>query len=380
MREYNDERHGDILVTDHVLALLEKDRREACPQRTPPWYKKRNDHVTASLMATVCGANNYENRASALRRKLGVEKPFTGNEATEHGNKYEMEAILKYEALSGEKCLEFGLLESINPGEEYLAGSPDGITASGRLIEVKCPWRRVPTSVVPEMYIYQVQFLMHTLHLADCDFIQYVPEGFWSSETLIVTRVVRDDYFWQAKAPVLRRFWDEVLETRVQRASNIIEETNLKAEEKADKEAGSLLMSDLLSTTPTRIVIPPDDEDLKKAAKAAAEDGDDDSSSDSEGETPWARYANLGKKLRAAAAKKRKASGRKQKPVACLIGGDVCDDQRLRKSKVVSVQIDSSAFAGGSKRRKRVFDCPFNDEDDADAPAGEKFASCAIAL
>jgi len=211
---YEHERHGPIVVTPHVHMLIEKDRREACPQRTPPWYKKRNEHLTASAMATACGGNPYENKMSLLKKKTGNGAPFKGNHMTEHGNKYEHVALEKYEALTGEKVVEFGLLESINPGEEYLAGSPDGITASGRLIEIKCPFRRVPTDSVPEHYKYQLQFLMQILDLPICDFIQLVPETHWTSETFIITVVKRDPYWWKQKVPMIRRFWDEVLEVR----------------------------------------------------------------------------------------------------------------------------------------------------------------------
>lgn len=224
MYTIEDERHGEITVTKHVYDLVIKDRKEACAQRTPEWYAKRMNHVTASMMATVCNANPYESRSSAVKRKTGVERPFTGNAATEHGNKYEMEAILKYEKLTGAKCLEFGLLESLNENEEFLAGSPDGITSTGRLIEVKCPYRRTPTEKVPNHYLYQIQFLMHTLKLKDCDFIQYVPQGIWTGETFIVTRVKYDPYFWYAKFPILRSFWDEVIEIREYKANNEIKE------------------------------------------------------------------------------------------------------------------------------------------------------------
>ena len=122
MHEIVDPRHGKIHVTNHVYMLIEKEKKEACPQRTPVWYQKRNNHVTASMMASACNANPYDSRSSALKKKTGASKPFTGNAATEHGNKYEFEAIEKYEGVTGQKCLEFGLLESLNPAEDFLAG------------------------------------------------------------------------------------------------------------------------------------------------------------------------------------------------------------------------------------------------------------------
>ena len=122
MRRVVDPRHGEISVTTHVYNLIQKDKEEWCPQRTPPWYAKRNLHVTASMMASVCNDNPYDSRASAVKKKTGAAKPFTGNAATAHGNFYEQEAIEKYEAATGQKALEFGLLESMNEGEEFLAG------------------------------------------------------------------------------------------------------------------------------------------------------------------------------------------------------------------------------------------------------------------
>ncbi len=243
-----DERHGEIQVTKHVHDLIEKNNLEACPQRTPEWYLKRNNHVTASLMATICGANPYEKRTAALQKKTGLGKPFTGNAATAHGNKYEMEAILKYEALTNNKCLEFGLLESLNDGEEFLAGSPDGITATGFLIEVKCPYRRKPTNEIPEHYRFQIQFLMHTLRLPFCDFIQYVPEAPMITEIFIVTREKYNPYFWKQHFPALRRFWDDVLDLR-----KIMEKNTIEQDE--DSDSGELTLDDVIgmkNATPSK--------------------------------------------------------------------------------------------------------------------------------
>lgn len=41
----------------------------------------------------------------------------------------------------------------------WLAGSPDGITASGKLLEVKCPMSRpIGDGTVPDYYLAQVAF------------------------------------------------------------------------------------------------------------------------------------------------------------------------------------------------------------------------------
>lgn len=231
MQEVDVPRHGRIKVTQHVYNLILKDQRERCPQRTPEWLEKRRGHITASQMAAVCNANPYETRSSALKKKVGVEKPFKGNVATEHGNKYEPVAIDLYEKRTKQKCLEFGLLESLNEGEDFLAGSPDGITASGLLIEVKCPLYRKPSHEIPSYYRYQIQFLMHILHLQECDFIQYVPATMFTEEVFIVTREKYNPYFWYENEPSLRSFWNEVCRIRKLQDNNIIQEERDDEEE-----------------------------------------------------------------------------------------------------------------------------------------------------
>jgi putative phage-type endonuclease len=215
------DRHGEIHVKPFVKALVEKDRAEACPQRTPIWYKKRREHLTASSIASAVGENPYEKRQTAIRKKVGFGPGFTGNVATEHGNKYEDVAIELYEKKTKERVISVGLLESIKNthlGEDvdtsFLAGSPDGITASGKLIEVKCPYRRKPNGEVPSHYVHQIQTLMHILDIPTCDFIEYVPSGTWTNEVFIVVHVPRCDIFWATNFIKLQRFWADVVSIR----------------------------------------------------------------------------------------------------------------------------------------------------------------------
>lgn len=229
----DDERHGRVRLTPHVHYLYERDRRSYVPQRTPEWYARRRAHLTASQVSSACGENPYETSRTALMRKVGTEPDFQGNAATEHGNKYEDVAIAKYEKLTGRKVISFGLMESLNEREEWLAGSPDGITTCGRLIEVKCPYRRIPNGEVPKHYVHQIQTLMHILKIEVCDFIEFVPEGIWQEEILSIVEVRRDHYFWWRIFPKLVRFWSEVEQKRAAGAEALQEELLREEEHKA---------------------------------------------------------------------------------------------------------------------------------------------------
>lgn len=211
-------KHGNVWVSGHVKMLLDKDKEETFPQKTPEWYAQRKKYLTASTIGSICGVNRYESRDEAMRNKLDERldrrSAFTGNKATEHGNRNEPIAIELYEKNTNEKVFAFGLLQSLKVGEEFIAGSPDGITASGRLIEVKCPMYRKPNGTVPEHYMYQVQTLLHILDLKVCDYIEYVPG--WD-QTLSIVVIVRDDVLWSdTMFPKISKFNQELIE-RIER-------------------------------------------------------------------------------------------------------------------------------------------------------------------
>ena len=119
----------------NVEKLLKKTYAE---QRSQEWLDLRKNMLTASDCATAIGENKYEKPFDLLLKKCGKGKPFTGNAATEHGNKYEDEARILYEQRHNEVVHEIGL--EPHPKHPWLGGSPDGISESGKLIEssVRC--------------------------------------------------------------------------------------------------------------------------------------------------------------------------------------------------------------------------------------------------
>lgn len=143
--------------------------RRNIPQRTPRWYETRGRMLTASDVAAAIGVNKYTSRAQLLKRKTEGSS-FSGNAATAWGQKYEDVAIAEYERRTGEVVHDCGLF--VHEGLAWLGGSPDGLTNSGKLIEVKCPYKRPLENFVPAHYMPQVQTCLEICNVEQCDFIQ----------------------------------------------------------------------------------------------------------------------------------------------------------------------------------------------------------------
>jgi putative phage-type endonuclease len=184
--------------------------REYAAQRSEEWLKLRGKMLTASDAATAIGVNPYEKPEALIRKKCGLDK-FHGNAATEHGNKYEDIARDMYCEKYNEVSHEIGLFP--HPKYDWLGGSPDGITESGKLLEIKCPMMRKIKDEVPVHYMPQLQLLMDILDLEECDFIQYKPlEITWPAPSeFVVTHVKRDRGWFEKYLPVMDALWKRVL-------------------------------------------------------------------------------------------------------------------------------------------------------------------------
>jgi len=184
---------------------------EYAPQKSQEWLDLRMGMLTASDAASAIGVNKYETPYQLLLKKCGKGPVFTGNEATRHGEKYEDEARIIYEGKYNEVVHELGLCP--HPNYSFLGGSPDGVSESGKLIEIKCPMMRSIDGTVPEHYMPQLQLCMDILDLEEADFIQYKPEELtWPKPSEFVLTNVKRDREWFAKnMPIMRDFWDKVI-------------------------------------------------------------------------------------------------------------------------------------------------------------------------
>jgi putative phage-type endonuclease len=202
----------NLIMNPQVQKLLNLPQYE---QRSPEWFEQRKNKLTSSDVDTVLGNNKYAKPLEVLFKKCGISKPFTGNEATRHGQKYEDEAIKHYCELYNKKTHSFGLLP--HPEIEWLGGSPDDITEDGIVIEVKCPLRRkIVMGEIPKHYIGQIKMNMEICNLDKAVFIEYRPKHMNENNEILlnVVELDRDPEWFKSVFPILESFWNEVLHYR----------------------------------------------------------------------------------------------------------------------------------------------------------------------
>jgi len=154
----------DALQLKRLLAL------EKVEQRTEAWYALRKTMITASDWAKAIGKACSGNKNDLILKKCNMGPKFKGNQYTQWGVKYEPVATRLYELRNGTIIHEFGVLR--HPKYPFLGASPDGISPLGIMLEIKCPFTRKITGIVPQYYWVQIQGQLEVCDLQYCDFLE----------------------------------------------------------------------------------------------------------------------------------------------------------------------------------------------------------------
>ena len=183
-------------VHPKVIDLLAREQFE---QRTPAWYARRKTLMTASDAAAALGVKPFKTysgdvRADCLKKK--VTGAFRGNMFTAHGVRLEDTARDMAAELMGDTIFDVGLI--VHPDYPWLGASPDGVTASGRCVEIKCPMKReIVPGRVPSHYIPQIQLQMEVCNLDATLWIEFLPpELAADGKPFISMHVVERDREW----------------------------------------------------------------------------------------------------------------------------------------------------------------------------------------
>jgi len=206
----------NYVVHPQVLKLI---NTKQYVQRTPEWYERRKTLMTASNVSTALGIPPYASFRGDVRddglRKL-VDGSFRGNVATRHGVRHEDMVRDHLCDVMGEICLEFGLI--VHESVQWLGASPDGICLSGRMVEIKCPYkRRIIPGHVPHHYMPQIQAQLFVCGLEECYFCEWQPAHLnpdGSGEILNIVVVQKDPLWFEKHRDALYGFWKDLMRLR----------------------------------------------------------------------------------------------------------------------------------------------------------------------
>ncbi len=113
-------------------------------QRSEEWFEARKGRVTASMVGAILGVSPNLSRAGAMRRMVrdahGAEPEFTGNIATQYGERNEDGAVDEYYMETGNK-VQVGFVTK----EDWAGCSPDSLINDDGGLEAKCPFGKRET-------------------------------------------------------------------------------------------------------------------------------------------------------------------------------------------------------------------------------------------
>lgn len=192
-----DAMQADAMPADAMhpqVARLLLDRGIA--QRTPEWLAARMRLITATDVSSVLKmtraacepyvklfglqetfvysdsktCNPYISYNAFLKKKAmtGPATDTMNLEFMAWGTLYEAVACKIYQQMTRETVHDFGLM--ICPTRPWVGASPDGVTSSGKVLEIKVPSLRQPSSIPPLWYVMQMWWQMLTLGLDEGDF------------------------------------------------------------------------------------------------------------------------------------------------------------------------------------------------------------------
>jgi putative phage-type endonuclease len=171
----------DKNIIQNKLNIIEEKNKLEPEQRTPEWYERRHNLLTASSIWKCLDSESNKNSFIYDNCKpVDTSKYEYVNENSPFhwGTKFEPAAQAVYEYLYNSTIKEYGCI----PHSKYLflGASPDGINIKkdserfGRMLEIKCPSSRIPNGIPSKAYWIQMQMQMECCNLDECDFFECV--------------------------------------------------------------------------------------------------------------------------------------------------------------------------------------------------------------
>ena len=179
---------------------------------TPEQRKQRIGYITSSRTPAILGLSPYQAPEDVMRVMVrehwGAPDEFAGNAATEHGNKYEAEAIAAFEIETGYTVEKAPFKRS--DSTKYLADNSDGwVSEGGAMLEVKCPYSGKIESLYDRPdYLAQCHHHSWVWRAKGCWFACYAP-----GKPLHYEFLAADNVWWdEGRLDTLKQFHDRYLE------------------------------------------------------------------------------------------------------------------------------------------------------------------------
>lgn len=153
------------------------------------WYSEREKRIQSSCFGRICKATDRTDFKKLAETMIQSSHKKLKCDSVLHGQRYEKEALKRYETDNKKTVQECGIFVSkVHP---FLGASPDGIVDSDLLCEVKCPFsaknKSITVKTVPYLefndgklslkrkhdYYFQIQGQLLCSDRKMCDFIVY---------------------------------------------------------------------------------------------------------------------------------------------------------------------------------------------------------------
>ena len=174
--------------------------------------QKKYPSITARDFATILCENPFETTWTLLEKKVENKHRFSGNSFTQHGIKYEQEAIETYQYYSNTK-VNSELKNIKHKDYEFITGRPDGISDSECIIEIKCPNKKrikLTQDVIPRQYFYQCQVYMEMMNREICHYVEYYINEKTQERDFQYCSIIRDRQWFKTIIPIIQKFYDEM--------------------------------------------------------------------------------------------------------------------------------------------------------------------------
>jgi putative phage-type endonuclease len=226
-----------------IRILQEKPQPD---QRTPEWYARRNNLITASAASKAFGSQASVNQLVYEKCKSQTEAaaaavsgsanqspptPLQGpvNSPLHWGQRYEPVTVMVYEHRNKTTLGEFGCIQHDN--YPFIGASPDGINIDakspmyGRMVEIKNIFNREITGHPKEEYWIQTQIQMEVCDLDECDFVETRFKEYESKEDYDADGTIKEGYtakgnekgiiLWFQTAPAVTQYGHIVTPTQL---------------------------------------------------------------------------------------------------------------------------------------------------------------------